>query len=82
MLALAIILGCNPIYITGVDLDYSRGYVKPGVTNNDNFNLYFDRIIKDFYIINKSAKKKGVEIFSIGKDIPINKSIEYKELKL
>ena len=35
MLSFAIIMGCNPIYISGMDLDYSKGYSGGRRTPND-----------------------------------------------
>lgn len=44
MLSLAILLGCKEIYITGVDLDYSKGYVN-GKSHYDSFNQYLPSIL-------------------------------------
>jgi hypothetical protein len=62
MLALAILLGCKKIYICGVELNYSLGYVSPDFTNYSSFNPHLDEILTDFEIIKQSAEKINVEI--------------------
>lgn len=68
MLALSILLGCKKIYISGVDLDYSKGYFNSTVTNSDSFSPYLTNILNDFRIINESSKKIGVEIINTNND--------------
>jgi len=70
MLSIAIIMGCNPIYIFGVDLDYSSPYV------DGSYNFAYEKngenILKDeaegslesFGIINEAAKNIGVEVYN------------------
>jgi len=69
MLSLAIIMGCDPIYIFGVNLDYSTPYV------DGSFNAAYEQgqnILKDesagslesFGIINEAAKKVGVDVYN------------------
>jgi hypothetical protein len=72
MIALAIILGCNPIYIAGVDLDYTLGYAqhsKPQefVVGNEigAMNNYLDRNLKNLSIIYAAAKNVGVGIYNL-----------------
>ncbi len=79
MLSFNILLGCNPIYIVGVDLDYSKGYADGVSRNDDSFAPYIDRILKDFETIKKSAENIGVEIYSLSKDSPINNVFKYVE---
>lgn len=75
MLSFAIIMGCNPIYITGVEINYHLGYAS---TINKNVNLLsqvcindFDTynfdIKQDFYTIKQSANNIGVQIYSLDK---------------
>ena len=64
MLALSILLGCKKIYISGIDLDYDKGYYNTNVTNHDSFDPYLNNILNDFRIIQDSAKKIGVEIIN------------------
>lgn len=79
MLALNILLGCNPIYIVGVDLDYSKGYVDGVTKNNDSFGPFIDVIVQDFKIIKESAENIGVEIYSLCEGSPINSVFKYVE---
>lgn len=76
-LALSIILGCNPIYIVGVDLDYSKGYID-GTTNNDTFDHHMPELLSDFNIINESAKKMGVEIFNMSEHSKLKDIFKFK----
>ena len=66
MLALAILLGCKKIFITGVDLDYGNGYVNGGNIphlKHPDLNQYLPRILKDFEIIGLSAINADAEVF-------------------
>lgn len=65
MLSLAVLLGCKKIYVTGVDLDYTKGYYNTSYKNNDSFDPYLNNILNDFKIINESAKKIGTEIINL-----------------
>lgn len=75
-LTFAVVMGCNPIYIIGVDLDYSLGYAK----NNSNLqtgpigelNDHTSENLKDFNIINQSAKKLGIKIFNLNPNSTFN----------
>jgi hypothetical protein len=74
--AFAVIMGCNPIYITGVDLDYNLGYAK----NDSNLqhgpvgelNNYTVENVKDFEIINESAKKLNIKIYNLNPNSSFN----------
>lgn len=65
MLALSILLGCKKIYITGVDLDYTKGYYNSSMINGDSFNPYLQNILNDLKIVNSSAKNIGLEIINL-----------------
>jgi hypothetical protein len=65
MLALSILLGCKKIYITGVDLDYKKGYYNSSMINGDSFDPYLQNILNDFEIINNSTKNIGVEVINL-----------------
>jgi len=75
-LSFAILMGCNPIYLVGVDLDYGAGYaqndqkaerfIPPGAYGH--WKVLSKHLASDFQIINASAKKKGVEIINLNKD--------------
>jgi hypothetical protein len=65
MLALAIMLGCNPIYILGVDLEYqkTRPYVKEGIkpwTDDGYMPMIRNDILEDFETIKNGT---NVDIF-------------------
>lgn len=76
MLSLAVITGCNPIFICGVDLDYSKGYVDQKTINNDSFDPYMMNILNDFKIINESAEKLGIKIYNLSPQSELHKVIE------
>lgn len=82
-IAFAIIMGCNPIYITGLDLNYCAGYASstnsPEQLQKEQIALrasgqkwksYNHRlnIINDLRILNESALKKNIEIINLLKD--------------
>jgi len=70
MLALAVLLGCNPIHYVGVDLSYSKGYAQNSTNLIQTVNLSdLDNskniILQDIDIIAKSAENVGVEIVNL-----------------
>jgi len=72
MISTAVMLGCNPIYIAGIDLDYRLGYARhkgqltaSGVDCIEAMNDYLDRNLTNLRIINESAKRKGVAIINL-----------------
>ncbi|MDD5650739.1 MAG: DUF115 domain-containing protein [Candidatus Nanoarchaeia archaeon] len=76
-LALAVLLGCNPVYFIGIDLDYRLGYA-----NNIKYNVpmdglseNYDRIVEDMEIIRDSAKVIGIELINLNNlsYLPFNK---------
>ena len=73
MLALSILLGCKKIYITGVDLDYRKGYYSSYMRPHSviEFDPYIDNILNDFRIICDSAKNIGVEIYNTSDTSPL-----------
>jgi len=74
----AILMGCNPIYVAGMDLDYSR--TGPYATNivdarqhfppgtYGHFKLFRKHIETDLKIINESAQNRGIKIINLNKD--------------
>lgn len=70
MLSLSILLGCKKIYLSGVDLDYKKGYynsyMRPHLITE--FDSSLDNILNDFKIINESAKNIGVQIINTSQD--------------
>tara|TARA_R110000787_G_scaffold240925_3_gene347129 strand:- start:747 stop:1733 length:987 start_codon:yes stop_codon:yes gene_type:complete len=68
-IAAAIIMGCNPIYITGMDLDYSIGYANGTRPPNDNgWQKENVNLINDLKILEESAKKRNIRIINLKKD--------------
>lgn len=74
-LVFAVLMGCNPIYYTGMDLDCSKGYSK---NSNNTSHLWFNQghlghwkhIFKDFLlddmrILKESAALLGVKILNL-----------------
>jgi hypothetical protein len=76
VLALSIIMGCKDIYLFGVDLDYSLGYVDDKTQNYDSFNPYLSFILDDFDIIVNSAKKIGVNVYNMSETSPLKNIIK------
>ena len=72
----AILMGCNPIYITGLDLDCSAGYAAGKKTlggynqgHIDHWKVIFrDFLLDDMRIIKESAEMLGIEIINLNKD--------------
>lgn len=69
MLAFAILMGCNPIHIIGLHLDYKQGYAShkgnipiPSALQEQQ---YYDRQIRDLTILRESARNIGVEIINL-----------------
>lgn len=70
MLAVAVILGCNPIYVSGIDMDYSTGYVdsKKETTRHDNISNYSNDFGINSKIIAESAENIGIKIINLNKN--------------
>ncbi len=67
MLALAVILGCNPIYVSGIDMNYATGYVDGSDLKGTYGDLaeYASKFGEQAKIISDSAKKLGIEIINL-----------------
>jgi hypothetical protein len=69
--AFSVIMGCNPIYLTGIHLDYRKGYAKSkkNIPLNGKALKIFDgvkkRIIKDMGIIKEAADRRGIQIINL-----------------
>tara|TARA_R100000664_G_scaffold27197_1_gene37737 strand:+ start:6154 stop:7095 length:942 start_codon:yes stop_codon:yes gene_type:complete len=71
----AVIMKCNPIYIVGMDLDYSLGYAKahsfkeyliPNIGNVGHWKTtYRDFLLDDMRILRESAEKIGIKIINL-----------------
>ena len=89
--AFAIIMGCNPIYVIGLDLDYEAGYAppdpdimnkapahhKPNLGNIGHWKYVFKNFLcDDMRILNESAKLKNIEIVNLNKEAWYNEFIK------
>tara|TARA_R110000824_G_scaffold101386_6_gene240880 strand:- start:13969 stop:14913 length:945 start_codon:yes stop_codon:yes gene_type:complete len=77
-LIFAALMGCNPIYVVGLDLDYTLGYAE-GDTDKPNYipnsgnvghwrHVYKQFLLDDMRILRDSAKNLGIEIINLNKD--------------
>ena len=72
-IAFAIIMGCNPIYIAGMDLDYNKGYAQAQASTESFLNqgslghweLLKNNIKNDLTILNNSAIIRDIEIINL-----------------
>jgi|TARA_R110000824_G_scaffold20875_1_gene78251 hypothetical protein len=71
-IAFAIIMGCNPIYVSGLDLDYSNGYANQEQADwaqkaqgPNAWAPVRKNLENDLDILNESALKKGIEILNL-----------------
>tara|TARA_Y100000592_G_scaffold56027_3_gene88117 strand:+ start:2259 stop:2981 length:723 start_codon:yes stop_codon:yes gene_type:complete len=68
-IAFAILMGCNPIYISGMDLDYSRGYAN--ANKHVPFGHFYmwqensENLLSDMRILLSSALNLGTEIINL-----------------
>jgi len=77
-LAFAVLMGCNPIYVCGMDLDYSKGYATPeatGVKGRINVGaighwkkIHCETIENDLRILRESASLLNIDIINLNKD--------------
>ena len=75
-LAFAVLMGCNPIYFTGMDLDCEKGYAQNKNYNHTKLSInqghigHWKHIFKDFLlddmrIIKQSAELMGIKIINL-----------------
>ena len=86
-IAFAIIMGCNPIYISGLDLDYNKGYAnsdkddwKAKAQGPNAWTPVRENLQNDIRVLSESAKKRGIEIINLNPD-PWYDSFEVGKLK-
>ena len=72
---LAAYMGCNPVYITGMDLDYSAGYADTNANLPINFpnvghwkHVFREFILDDMRILKESAESLGIKIINLDKN--------------
>ena len=85
MLYLSVLLGCKKIYVTGVDLDYTKGYVNSGPAHGvdiaESINVR-NRILNTISVINESAKNINAKIYCLDDGLPISGVLEHSTLSL
>jgi hypothetical protein len=71
----AILMGCNPIYISGLDLDYEKGHMALDTVDSgaraEGKHSWFDcstNLKNDLEILNGSAKNLGIDIINLHPD--------------
>lgn len=66
-IAFAIILGLNPIYVCGLDLNYKLGYSNgvPAPYLDDEWNKFKKNTLNDLLILNESAKSRDIKIINL-----------------
>ena len=72
----AILMGCNPIYVSGLDLDCTAGFADGANTkalhNSGHMGhwkiIFRDFILDDMRIIDESAKRLGVKIINLNRE--------------
>ena len=74
-ISFAILMGCNPIYISGMDLDYNKGYANPDRTDwkskaagPNDWSPVRKNLENDMHVLNESAKRRGIDIISLTPD--------------
>jgi hypothetical protein len=67
-------MGCNPVYVTGMDLDYSLGYAEaeyknyhsPNIGNIGHWKItYREFLLDDMKILKESAALLGTKIINL-----------------
>jgi hypothetical protein len=74
-ITLAILCGCNPIYIIGLDLEYSKGYAGNKQIEQvrwKELDNYRQEILDDLSIIRDSAYNIGVDLINLNKNSIFN----------
>jgi hypothetical protein len=71
-IAFAIMMGCNPIYLSGLDLDYEKGHaalgtVEPGAKAEGEHSWFncSANLKNDLEVLNDSAKNLGIDIINL-----------------
>jgi len=74
-IAFAIIMGCNPIYVSGMDLDYSKGYAnnkflvtQDYISGPSAFTPVRENFYNDLTILNQSASSRGINLINLCPD--------------
>jgi len=74
-IAFAVLAGCNPIYISGLDLDYSMGHAESetnyqiSAPNIGHWKyIYRHFLLDDMRILKESAENLGIKIINLNKN--------------
>tara|TARA_R110000824_G_scaffold197409_13_gene380881 strand:- start:6515 stop:7381 length:867 start_codon:yes stop_codon:yes gene_type:complete len=74
-IAFAIIMGCNPIYISGLDLDYNKGYANQDKSDwqqkakgPNAFTPVRENFYNDLNVLSTSAKLRNINIVNLNSD--------------
>ena len=74
-IAFAIIMGCNPIYVSGFDLDYNKGYAnsdkddwKHKAQGPNAWTPVRENLQNDILVLSESAKNRGIEVINLNQD--------------
>jgi hypothetical protein len=74
-IAFAVIMGCNPIYVAGLDLDYEKGHaalkrVEPGAAAEGKHSWHdcSANLLNDLQILQDSARRRGINIINLKKN--------------
>lgn len=93
MLALAVMVGLNPIYVSGIDLDYVGGYVNNtlestaarvamGISSMNNTPVMVERVLEDIKTIRNAAANIGVEIYDMNGNGKIASVLKHKKIEI
>jgi hypothetical protein len=66
-ISFAIILGLNPIYVCGLDLNYKLGYANGNSCpyQDDEWNKFKNNTLNDLNILNESAANREIKIINL-----------------
>ena len=84
MLATAIITGCNPIYVAGVDMDYKKGYCDGTSSGRLGWlSQHQGTINNSFQVLKASAALIGIDIYNLNTDPPYDalESVDLPDFK-
>lgn len=93
MISNAVMLGCNPIFVAGVDLTYQNGYVnntlpetkfrtRLGIDSMDKSPEMVERILKDIALIKECAENIGTKIYCLDKNLKISNILPFAQYSI
>jgi len=78
MIAFALVMGCNPIYVAGIELDYKFGYAST-IVRPTGYDLCREGCLEDFKKFNMIATALGSKIYQLNPNSTYN---EFEFIKL